>query len=109
MNVQLKIGEVIKIISLIPKPFHATHLTLAVAGSNKPNDIKIYFSYGKADLEHKNFDDLPYIQFKADPGKSKVNFIPIYNTLDKAYDYCLVETDKPGALGSELVLSYEGM
>ncbi|PBQ33866.1 hypothetical protein CNR22_19450 [Sphingobacteriaceae bacterium] len=109
MEIRLKIGEVIKIISFIPKAFHAKHLTVNLAGSSKPGDIKIYFSYGKTDLETRNFDDLAYIQFKADPEKSKFNFKPIYNSLDKAYDYCFIETDKPAAIGSELVLVYEGI
>ena len=108
MDVHLKIGEVIKIINLIPKAFHATHLTVTSVGNNKPHDIKIYFSYGKTDLENKNFGDLPYIQFKSDPDK-KNNFKPVYNSLDKAYDYCMIETDKPAAISSEVVLYYEGM
>ena len=109
MDVHLKIGEIIKIINLIPKAFHAKHLTTTLVGSSKPTDIKIYFSYGKTDLENKNFDDLPYIQFKSDSSKPKDNFKPVYNNLDKAYDYCLIETDKPSALTSEVVLHYEGM
>ncbi len=109
MDIHLKIGQVIKIISLIPKAFHATHLTAAASGNNKPTDIKIYFSYGAKDLENKNFDDLPYIQFKPDPGKIKNNFKPVYNSLDKAYDYCLIETDKPAAVNSDVILYYEGI
>ena len=109
MDVHLKIGEIVKIISLIPKAFHATHLTVGLTGNAKPTDIRIYFSYGKTDLENKNFDDLPYIQFKPDPDKPKHNFKPVYNSLDKAYDYCLIETDKPGAIASEVVLHYEGL
>jgi len=109
MDVRLKIGEIIKIISLIPKAFHATHLSTALIGNSKPMDIKIYFSFGKSDLENKNFDDLPYIQFKSDSSKPKDNFKPTYNSLDKAYDYCLIVTDKPAANSSEVVLYYEGM
>ena len=109
MDVHLKIGEVIKIINLIPKAFHATHLTVSLLGNNKPTGIRIYFSYGKTDLESRNFEDLPYIQFKPDPDKSKYAFKPVYNSLDKAYDYCFIETDKPSAISSEVVLHYEGM
>ena len=71
--------------------------------------IKIYFSYTVKDLENKIFFDLPYIQFKPDADKSKFNFKPVYNCLDKAYDYCFIETDKPSAVDSELVLYYEGI
>jgi len=109
MEIRLKIGEVIKIISFIPKAFHAKHLTVNLAGSSKPTDIKIYFSYGKGDLETKNFDDLAYIQFKAEPEKSKFNFKPIYNSFDKAYDYCFIETDKVSAIGTEVILVYEAL
>lgn len=109
MEIRLKIGEITKIISLIPKAFHAKHLVVNLSGSSKPTDIKIYFSYGKSELEHKNFDDLAYIQFKADSEKSKVNFKPTYNSFDKAYDYCLVETDRAAANGAEIILVYEGI
>ena len=109
MEVRIKIGEITKIISLIPKAFHAKHLVVNLTGSSKPTDIKIYFSYGKSDLENKNFDDLAYVQFKADSEKSKVNFKPVYNSFDKAYDYCLVETDRPAANGTEITLVYEGI
>ncbi len=109
MDIKLKVGEIIKIISLIPKAFHATQLTVALVGNNKPTDIRIYFSNSKADLENKNFADLPYIQFKSDPDKPKHNFKPVYNDLDKAYDYCFIETDKPAAISSEVVLYYEGL
>ena len=109
MTTPLKIGQVIKIITTIPKAFHATHLTVPLTGSNKPTDIRIYFSDGKADLENKKFDDLAYIQFKSDPEKSKFNFKPIYNCLDKAYNYCLIEADRPGAMDAEVVLHYEAL
>jgi hypothetical protein len=109
MHIQLKTGQIIKIITLIPKAFHATHLTVALTGSAKPTEIKIYFSYSIKDLENKNFDDLPYIQFKSESSKPKDNFKPVYNTLDKAYDYCFIETDKPAAAPFEVVLHYEGM
>ncbi len=109
MDIHLKIGEITKIIALIPKAFHATQLTVTLSGNNKPGDIKIYFSYSAKELENKNFGDLPYIQFKPDPLKSKNSFKPVYNSLDKAYDYCLIETDKPAAASSEIVLYYEGL
>ena len=109
MEIRLKIGEVIKIISFIPKAFHAKHMTSNLTGNSKPTDIKIYFSYGKNDLETKNFDDLAYIQFKADADKSKFHFKPVYNNFDKTYDYCFIETDKTTAIGSEVVLFYEGL
>lgn len=109
MEIKLKIGQVIKIINFIPKAFHAKYLTVNLTGSNKPTDIKIYFSYTSKDLETKNFSDLAYIQFKADSDKSKSNFKPVYNCFDKAYDYCFIETDKPSAIDAELVLHYEGV
>jgi len=109
MDIHLKTQEVIKIISLIPKAFHATGLTAKLYGSNKPLDIKIYFSDVLKDLESKNFGSLDYIQFKPDAGKSKDHYRPVYNSLDKAYQYCFIETDKPGATSSEVVLHYEGL
>lgn len=109
MELTLKTAEIIKIITLIPKAFHAIRLTAGFKGAQKPSDIKIYFSDSKKDLETKNFSDLAYIQFKADPIKSKDSFKPVYNCLDKAYEYCFIETDKPMTSSFEVVLFYEGM
>jgi len=109
MEIHLKIGEITKIIALIPKAFHATHLGVTLTGNSRPMDIKIYFAYSRKDLEDRNFDDLPYIQFKSDSYKPKNSFKPVYNSLDKAYDYCLIETDKPAAMGADVVLHYEGL
>jgi hypothetical protein len=109
MEINLKTGQVIKIISLIPKAFHATGLTGKLPGSNKSTDIKIYFSDNIKDLENKNFGSLDYVQFKPDNGKSKDSYKPVYNCLDKAYNYCFIETDKPGTSSTEIVLHFEGI
>jgi hypothetical protein len=109
MEVILKIREITKIISLIPQRFHATGLTVKLTGSNKPTDVRIYFAERKNDLENQNFRNSPYIQFKADHDKPKNGFKPVYNSLDKAYDYCFIETDKPLAIASEVLLYYEGL
>jgi|GEM_PF-2573667 len=109
MDIHLKTEQVVKIISLIPKAFHAISLTLRIQGNAKPAEVKIYFSDTKKDLEDRNFSDLAYVQFKTDPGKSKDSYKPVYNCLDKAYEYCFIETGKPGSASSEAVLFYEGM
>src|SRR5688572_14200823 len=105
MEVQLKTGEVINIIRLIPKPLHALGLTLRDAGQ-KPKDIKIYFSDVRQELVDKSFDSLPYIQFKADPLKSKSHYKPVYNDLEQAHQFCFIQTDVTHGVNSEVVLHH---
>jgi hypothetical protein len=109
MDIHLKTGQIIKIISLIPKPFHARHLIVTSPGGSRLSAIKIYFSDTKKELENKNFDDLAYIEFKPDASKAKDKFTPVYNNLEKAYEYCWIETNKPEAEPLEIVMDYEGL
>jgi hypothetical protein len=109
MKVSLKTGEVIKIISLIPKAFHALSLTIPLKDMGRSTtDIKMYFSDSKLDFRIENYDNLAYIQFKSEGIKSTGNFKPSYNNLEKAYEYCFITTDKSVALTAEVVLFYEG-
>jgi hypothetical protein len=81
-----------------------------VPNNGAPVDLKMYFADSAKELLVEDFSQLPYVQFKHDRGsKTKINYKPSFNSLEGAYNYCIIGSSRSGALSADVVLFYEGV